>query len=116
MGDSPMSQIEKVAGRQGGQCWKLSGNQFLTQTLERMMAPLFVFVVVASGAPLTASMGREHYEIVRALRSLKGKEFTATVNKTLNGFAGRWLRHTSEAAAAADAKTKSALSEQADSV
>ncbi len=86
------------------QCWKLSGNRFLTETLERMMAPLFVFVVVASGAPLTAAMGREHYEIVRALRSLKGKEFTSTVNKTLNGFAARWLHHTSEVAAAADAK------------
>src|SRR5262249_34866516 len=28
------------------QCWKLSGNRFLTESLERMMAPLFVFVVV----------------------------------------------------------------------
>ena len=72
-------------------CWELSGNRFLAETLERLMAPLFVFVVIARGAPLTANMGREHYEIVRALRELKGKEFTSVVYKTLNGFASRWL-------------------------
>lgn len=97
------------------QCWKLSGNRFLAESLERMMAPLFVFVVVASGAPLTAAMGREHYEIVRALRSLKGKEFTSTVNKTLNGFAARWLHHTSEPTRAADSGPDSAVSEQTSS-
>ena len=72
-------------------CWELSGNRFLAETLERLMAPLFVFVVIASGAPLTANMGREHYEIIRALRELKGKAFTSVVYKTLNGFASRWL-------------------------
>ena len=72
-------------------CWALSGNTFLAETLERLMAPLFVFVVLASGAPLTASMGREHYELVRAMRDLKEPEFTLTVRKTLSGFAGRWL-------------------------
>jgi len=72
-------------------CWELSGNRFLAETLERLMAPLFVFVVIASGAPLTATMGREHYEIIRALRELKGKAFTSVVYKTLNGFASRWL-------------------------
>src|SRR5579862_2268150 len=28
-------------------CWKLSGNRFLAETLDRLMAPLFAFVVVA---------------------------------------------------------------------
>jgi DNA-binding GntR family transcriptional regulator len=40
-------------------CWKLSGNTYLADTLDRLMAPLVTFVVLASGAPLTASMGRE---------------------------------------------------------
>jgi len=78
-------------------CWKLSGNRPLAETLERLMAPLFVFVVIASGHPLTASMGREHYEIVRALRELSGNEFTTVVHKTLSGFASRWLSATGQA-------------------
>ncbi len=72
-------------------CWALSGNTFLTETLERLMAPLFVFVVLASGAPLTASMGREHYELIHALKNLDEPEFTVSVRKTLSRFAGRWL-------------------------
>jgi DNA-binding GntR family transcriptional regulator len=72
-------------------CWKLSGNPFLAETLERLMAPLFSFVVVASGAPLTASMGREHYELINALRSLDEPEFSAVIRKTFTGFASRWL-------------------------
>ena len=72
-------------------CWKLSGNPFLAETLDRLMAPLFSFVVVASGAPLTASMGREHYELIHALRSLDEPEFSAVIRKTLTGFASRWL-------------------------
>jgi DNA-binding GntR family transcriptional regulator len=77
-------------------CWKLSGNRFLAETLERLMTPLFVFVVMSSGAPLTAAMAREHYELIRALRELKGKEFTAVVNQTLHGFASRWLAVTTQ--------------------
>src|SRR5258705_9523694 len=42
-------------------CWKLSGNPFLADTLERLMPPLFAFVVLASGRPMTAALGREHY-------------------------------------------------------
>jgi DNA-binding GntR family transcriptional regulator len=72
-------------------CWKLSGNPFLAETLERLMAPLFAFVVLASGAPLTASMGREHYTLVEALRSVEEPEFTALVRKTITGFAFRWI-------------------------
>lgn len=85
-------------------CWKLSGNRFLSETLERLMTPLFVFVVMASGAPLTAAMGREHYELVRALRELKGKEFSAVTNKTLGGFASRWLSATSQPASPSKAE------------
>src|SRR5690348_6914171 len=52
-------------------CWKLSGNSFLADTLERLMAPLFAFVVLASGHPMTAAMAREHYALVEALRSME---------------------------------------------
>jgi DNA-binding GntR family transcriptional regulator len=72
-------------------CWKLSGNAFLAETLERLMAPLFAFVVLASGKPVTASMGREHYVLVEALRSAEEPEFTSIVRKTLTTFAFRWI-------------------------
>jgi DNA-binding GntR family transcriptional regulator len=72
-------------------CWKLSGNRFLAETLDRLMAPLFAFVVVASRARLTVYMAREHYDLVDALRSLPEPEFTASVRKTLSGFVLRWL-------------------------
>jgi hypothetical protein len=55
------------------------------------MAPLFTFVVLASGAPLTGSMGREHYELVHALQNTAEPEFTTVVRKRLSGFASRWL-------------------------
>jgi DNA-binding GntR family transcriptional regulator len=72
-------------------CWKLSGNRFLAETLDRLMAPLFAFVVVASRAQLTVFMAREHYDIVNALRSLPEPAFTASVRKTLSAIAMRWL-------------------------
>src|SRR5260370_19647886 len=72
-------------------CWKLSGNPFLVETLERLMAPLFAFVVLASGHPMTAAMGREHYSLVEALRSMEEPEFSAVVRKTFTGFAFRWI-------------------------
>jgi DNA-binding GntR family transcriptional regulator len=56
------------------QCWELSGNPYLAQTLDRLMAPHFTVVVPTSGARLTASMGREHYEIVNALQNLQEPE------------------------------------------
>jgi DNA-binding GntR family transcriptional regulator len=71
-------------------CWALSGNTFLAETLDRLMAPLFAFVVLESGAPMTASMAREHYDLVNALR-LHEPEFTAVVRRTLTSFAFRWL-------------------------
>ena len=72
-------------------CWKLSGNPCLAETLERLMAPLFAFVVLASGHPTTAAMGREHYALVEALRSMEEPEFSAIVRKTFTGFAFRWI-------------------------
>lgn len=72
-------------------CWKLSRNAFLAETLERLMAPLFAFVVLASGKPMTAAMGREHYTLVEALRSIEEPEFTNIVRKTFTGFAIRWI-------------------------
>jgi DNA-binding GntR family transcriptional regulator len=72
-------------------CWKISGNTFLAETLERLMAPLFTFVVLASAHPLTAAMGREHYVLVEALRSIEEPAFSALVRKTFTGFAFRWI-------------------------
>ena len=79
------------------QCWALSGNPYLAETLDRLMAPLFIFVVLASGAPLTGSMGREHYELVNALQNTQEPEFTAVVRKRLTGFTSRWLAAFSKA-------------------
>ena len=75
-------------------CWKLSGNAFLAETLERLMAPLFSFVVLASGRPLTAAMAREHYVLVEALRSAAEPEFSELIRKTITGFAFRWISAT----------------------
>ena len=72
-------------------CWALSGNAYLAETLDRLMAPLFIFVVLASSAPLTGSMGREHYELVSALQNIAEPEFTQVVRKRLSGFTSRWL-------------------------
>jgi DNA-binding GntR family transcriptional regulator len=73
------------------QCWILSGNAYLAETLERLMAPLFAFAVLASGIPLTAAMGREHYVFVNALEKLQPPEFDHAIRKTLTGFAFRWI-------------------------
>jgi DNA-binding GntR family transcriptional regulator len=72
------------------QCWELSGNPYLAQTLDRLMAPHFTVVVPTGGARLMASMGREHYEIVNALQNLQEPEFTTVVRKSLSGFTSRW--------------------------
>jgi hypothetical protein len=53
--------------------------------------------VLASGAPLTGSMGREHYELINALQNTEEPEFTAVVRKRLTGFAARWLAAFSKA-------------------
>jgi DNA-binding GntR family transcriptional regulator len=72
-------------------CWKLSGNSFLAEMLERLMAPLFAFVVLGSDLPLTAAMGREHYTLVEALRSMEEPGFSALVRKAFTTFAFRWI-------------------------
>jgi DNA-binding GntR family transcriptional regulator len=73
------------------QCWALCGNQFLAATLERLMIPVFVFVPLASGVRLTASMAREHYNLVNALRSLQEPAFSFMIRNTITGFAFRWI-------------------------
>jgi DNA-binding GntR family transcriptional regulator len=77
-------------------CWILSGNQFLAATLERLMTPLFAFVVLASNVTLTASMAREHYTLISALERLEEPEFSSVVRATLSGFAARWIASMSE--------------------
>jgi DNA-binding GntR family transcriptional regulator len=79
--------------------WKLSGNPFLSAELERLMAPLFAFVVLASELPMTASMAREHYIFVDALSGMPEPQFTETVRKGLSGFSTRWIEMTAQQAA-----------------
>jgi len=69
----------------------LAGNKYLVETLERLMAPLFAFAVLASGVPITAAMAREHYALVNALEKLQPPEFDSLIRKTLTGFALRWI-------------------------
>jgi DNA-binding GntR family transcriptional regulator len=71
--------------------WRLSGNPALADLLERLMAPLFAFVVLASDLPITAAMAREHYIFIDALKGMGEPEFTESVRKTLSGFASRWI-------------------------
>ena len=75
--------------------WHLSGNPFLAETLERLMAPLFAFVVLASDLPLTPAMAREHYVFIDALRGMREPEFTEVIRKILSRFAFRWIAATS---------------------
>jgi DNA-binding GntR family transcriptional regulator len=77
-------------------CWELSGNTFLSDTMVRLMSPLFAFVVLASESPLTASMAREHYALIDALRATPEPEFTALVRKVFTGFAFRWIATASQ--------------------
>src|SRR5579862_6291875 len=72
-------------------CWDLSGNVYLADTLERLMAPLFAFVVLASNVPMTGAMAREHYALVDALGNLQPPEFDKVIRKTLGVFSQRWI-------------------------
>jgi DNA-binding GntR family transcriptional regulator len=69
----------------------LSGNGYLTETLERLMAPLFAFVVLASEVPVTATMAHEHYALIDALANLDNPESTDVVRKSLETFSQRWV-------------------------
>jgi DNA-binding GntR family transcriptional regulator len=73
-------------------CWELSGNEFLADTLERLMAPFFVFGILANPGRLTGVVAREHYTLVEALRNLQEPEFTETVRRVMIGFAGLRLK------------------------
>jgi DNA-binding GntR family transcriptional regulator len=77
------------------QCWKLSGNAFLAETLERLTTPLFAFVVLASEHPMTAEMAGEHYVLIESFRSVQEPEFSHLVRKAVTNFAFRWISNTS---------------------
>lgn len=81
--------------------WRLSGNPALANSLERLMAPLFAFVVLASEFPITAAMAHEHYMFIDALRDQQEPEFTSTVRKALGVFASRWITQTAQSPAEA---------------
>lgn len=74
-----------------GACWDLSGNKFLSETLRRLMTPLAVFVVLASGVNLDAAMARRHYDIVYALRDLEEPDFTEAIREIFTEIASRWI-------------------------
>lgn len=71
--------------------WRASGNPFLADTLERLMPPLFAFVVLASNRPLTAAIAREHQVFIDALHGLNEPEFTHCVRNALTSIALRWI-------------------------
>ncbi len=71
-------------------CWELSGNRYLADALQRHMAPLAAFVVLASDVKPTGEMAREHYTLINALRDLAEPEFSMTVRRTIRGFADHW--------------------------
>lgn len=78
--------------------WALSGNAYLAETLERLMAPLFAFGIMAVHVPTTAEMAREHYEVLNALRNLQEPQFSSVTRKILTGFSSRWITSISERA------------------
>jgi DNA-binding GntR family transcriptional regulator len=73
------------------QCWNLSGNKFLSRSLETMVAPLFAFVLADSQTTVNAEGAREHFHIVNALRNLQEPEFTSVIRNTLSDFALRGI-------------------------
>lgn len=70
-------------------CWKASGNKFLVSSLERLVAPLFAFVLCASDATVEVSNALEHLNIVKALRDLQEPEFSSLIRSTLTTFSLR---------------------------
>ncbi|MDA1316211.1 MAG: GntR family transcriptional regulator [Acidobacteria bacterium] len=73
------------------QCWQLCGNKYLADALERIVAPLFAFVPVASGIPVSRAVAQEHHTIVNALRNLQEPQFSNTVRSVLSSFALRGM-------------------------
>ena len=71
-------------------CWELSGNIYLVETLERLLAPLFAFAVLAIAADYRGH-GDEHYALINALENLQPPEFENVIRKSLTGFALRWI-------------------------
>ncbi len=68
-------------------CWSLGGNQFLVHSLDKLVTPLFAFVLNASESTVRVDVAREHYTLVNALRRLDDPEFSAAVRGSLSGFA-----------------------------
>lgn len=70
-------------------CWQLCGNSHLVDALERILPPLFAFVLIASDLVPSRQIATEHYAIIDALRNLAEPEFSETIRRTLGGFAVR---------------------------
>lgn len=74
--------------------WALTGNPFLIEALEKLVAPLFAFSAVADGRHLTVELGQKHYEFVDALHDLDEPEFSVAVRNTLKWLESRNPFHT----------------------
>jgi DNA-binding GntR family transcriptional regulator len=68
-------------------CWSLCGNQFLYSSLDKLVTPLFAFVLNASESTVRVDVAREHYTLINALGRLDDPEFSAAVRGALSGFA-----------------------------
>jgi DNA-binding GntR family transcriptional regulator len=73
-------------------CWSLAGNRFLFHSLDKLVTPLFAFVLNASESTVRVDIAREHYTLVNALRRLDDPEFSDAVRGSLSGFALSGLR------------------------
>lgn len=71
-------------------CWALSGNRYLADALERHMAPLAAFVILAGDVKPNAEMARRHYRLIDALRSLDEPELSQSIRDTISSFADHW--------------------------
>ena len=67
-------------------CWQLCRNRYLADALERVVPPLFAFVLAAGEILPNQAIAREHYGLVTALRNLKEPEFTNVIRSTLSTF------------------------------
>jgi DNA-binding GntR family transcriptional regulator len=68
-------------------CWSLAGNQFLSDALDKLVTPLFAFVLNASEDTVRVDVARGHHTLVNALRRLDDPEFSDAVRGALSGFA-----------------------------
>ena len=68
-------------------CWRLSGNKYLAQSLEKLVPSLFAFVQNVCTDCISEAVAKQHLEIINALRSAYEPELSAIIRITLDSFA-----------------------------